>query len=259
MIVTTARKQVDRLKEEAQAYVAHFNGVFIDRQQRSIEDFYREFGEQPLLIVAKDKLILHRDAHAAPFYYHPNAALLRYKQWKKTGHDPFLSVVGLSEGETMIDATLGMGADAVLAQVAVGASGSVTGLEANPYIAFIVKQGFASWSEGDDQFTTSLQNIHVVQTENLTYLKACPPESVDVVYFDPMFEVRMHSPGLAGLKQFASYQSLTEEVVKEAKRVAKHKIVLKNPTSSSLFARLGFSVHYRPHASFQYGIIQKNL
>ncbi|WP_099300987.1 class I SAM-dependent methyltransferase [Bacillus sp. Marseille-P3800] len=157
----------------------------------------------------------------------------------------------------MIDATLGMAADAILAQVAVGASGSVIGLEANPYIAFIVKHGLANWSEGDDQFTRSLQNIHVVQTENVAYLKACQSESVDVVYFDPMFEVRIHSPGLAGLKQFASYQSLTEEVVEEAKRVAKHKIVLKNPTSSSLFARLGFSVHYRPHASFQYGIIQK--
>lgn len=73
-----------------------------------------------------------------------------------------------------------------------------------------------------------------------------------------MFDVRLHSPGIAGLKQFASYQSLTATMVEEAKRVARKKSRFKkNHTKSDLFATLGFSVEKRANASFQYGVIKQ--
>ncbi|AIC94751.1 class I SAM-dependent methyltransferase [Shouchella lehensis] len=257
MIVTTARKQVDRLKEEAMSYLTPLNGTFIDRDDRAIEDFYLEFGEQPLLIVAKDKLILHKQQGAEPFYYHPNGAFLRYKQWRNSGNDPFLAATELHPGDTFIDATLGMGADATMAQLAVGHNGKVVGLEANPYVAFVVGHGLANWRGGDDRFNDALRQINVTNTDNLSYLQNSESKSVDVVYFDPMFDVRLHSPGIAGLKQFASYQSLTATMVEEAKRVARKKVVLKNHTKSDLFATFGFSVEKRANASFQYGIINR--
>ncbi|WDF03694.1 class I SAM-dependent methyltransferase [Shouchella hunanensis] len=257
MIVTTARKQVERLKEEAMSYITPLNGTFIDRNDRSIEDFYLAFGDQPLLVVAKDKLILHKQQGAEPFYYHPNVAFLRYKQWRRSGYDPFLAATELHPGDTFIDATLGMGADATMAQLAVGQKGQVIGLEANAYIAFIVSHGLANWREGDDLFIDALRRINVTKTDSLSFLKKSESKSVDVVYFDPMFDVRLHSPGIAGLKQFASYQSLTATMVEEAKRVARKKVVLKNHTKSDLFATLGFSVEKRANASFQYGVIKQ--
>lgn len=252
MIVTTARKQAQSLEQQAREYANELQASFVNRGDRSLEAITNAFDED-VLIVAKEKLMLYPLEKKTPLVYHPNAAMLRYKQWKKTGHNPFIEVTELKAGETCIDATLGMAADAIIAQLAVGDNGMVIGLEANKEIAFIVEKGLKTWSGADAFFINAMKQINVHQGDSLTYLKDRPDNSAEIVYFDPMFETKIDSPGLAGMRHYASYNQLTAEMVAEAKRVATRAVILKDHVTSSQFAKHGFNVNHRQHAAFQYG------
>ncbi|WP_078391429.1 class I SAM-dependent methyltransferase [Shouchella patagoniensis] len=254
MIVTTARKQAEKLKQTAIHHAQLFQVPFIERGDRSLDTLFREY-QVDVLIVAKNKLALYGLNEETPFFYHPNSSLLRYKQWKKTKYDPFIETAQLSEGDIVIDASLGMGADAVMAQLAVGKSGKVIGLEADHRIATIVAQGLQSWSDADALFIDAMRRIHVKQCNSLHFLKNAADNSADIVYFDPMFETKIDSPGLSGMRKFASYQPLSLEMVQEAKRVARRAVVLKDHYQSQQFKRFEFVVKRRQHAAFQYGLI----
>ncbi|KFZ41674.1 hypothetical protein JS80_15320, partial [Anoxybacillus sp. KU2-6(11)] len=62
--------------------------------------------------------------------------------------------------------------------------------------------------------------------------------------------------GVRGLKQAALYTDLTVEVIEQAKRVARHRIVLKDHWQSSRFHQFGFSVYRRKTAKFHFGTIE---
>ncbi|WP_054712079.1 class I SAM-dependent methyltransferase [Bacillus sp. JCM 19041] len=232
MIVTTARKQAEKLKGVAMHCAQQLQVPFIEREDRSLETLFREY-KMDVLIVAKNKLALYGLNEETPFFYHPNSSLLRYKQWKQTRHDPLIETAQLSEGDVVIDASLGMGADAVMAQLAVGKSGKVIGLEADHRIAVIVAHGLQSWTDADAFFINAMRRVQVKQCDSLHFLKKAADNSADIVYFDPMFETKIDSPGLAGMRKFACYQPLSLEMVQEAKRVARRAVVFKRPLSKS--------------------------
>jgi 16S rRNA G966 N2-methylase RsmD len=255
VIVTTARKQANALKEKAALCAAKLGARFVERQDRSLEALFAAYGED-VCIVGKERQTLYKYNEAVPFFYHPNASFIRYKQWKKTGTDPLIDAAALSTGDEVLDATLGMGADAVMAALAVGRTGTVTGLEASKSIAHIVATGLKEWQEGDEMFLQALRRVNVVNTGSAAYFQHLKDKSVDVVYFDPMFETKVASPGLEGLRHFACSETLTKSVLDEAKRVARRAVVLKGHWQSEQFARFGFTVNRRQHATFQYGVIE---
>ena len=64
----------------------------------------------------------------------------------------------------------------------------------------------------------------------------CPPKSVDVVYFDPMFEVPIEeSPQFKPLRGHLLEGAFTEHILEKAKRVARKRVVVKERTFSSIF------------------------
>ena len=80
---------------------------------------------------------------------------------------------------------------------------------------------------------------------------------MDVVYFDPMFEEALtDSTGINPIRNWAAYTPLTAEVIEEAKRVARKRIVMKNHYHSPLFDQHGFQVIKRPSAKFHFGVIE---
>ncbi|MFZ7944194.1 hypothetical protein ACO1D1_11255 [Neobacillus sp. 19] len=104
-----------------------------------------------------------------------------------------------------------------------------------------------------------MEKITVIQSKALEFLKTQQNDSVDCVYFDPMFEETiLESDGIKGLGQFAIHDDLTEESIIEALRVAKKRVVLKDYYKSQRFERYGFIVNRRKSAKFHFGIIEKN-
>ena len=256
MIVTTTRKKADALAEKARLWSTELTSRFIVRNDASVQDLINAYGED-VLVVGKARETLYPKEGTEPFFYHPNSAMFRVKQFRKTGYDPLVETAELMEGMTFLDCTLGLASDSLVAQIAVGQSGLVTGVEANQMLAYMVRSGLQSWQEGSTEMLAAMRKINVVHKHHSSYLAALPNKSYDVVYFDPMFEQHLSdSTGIRGLKQFACHDDLEEDVLSHAIRVAKKRVVLKDHYQSARFQRFGFSVIRRQHSAFHYAYIQ---
>lgn len=67
MIVTTARKQANALKEKAALCAAKLGARFVKRQDRSLEALFAAYGED-VCIVGKERQTLYKYNEAVPFF-----------------------------------------------------------------------------------------------------------------------------------------------------------------------------------------------
>lgn len=258
MIVTTSRKGADRLEQHARHVAAELRAKYEPRRGRSLKEILDQTGKNMLVQVSSVGLKLYRiDRLDEPFFFHPSSAMFRAKRILHYEHDPFLAATKLSQGMSILDATLGLASDAIIAALCVGAGGKVVGLESVSVLAYIVKHGLQTWESGLDPLDQAMRSIDVYACDHLSYLQECPDRSFDVVYFDPMFETTIEaSTGIAGLKRLANYRSISEEAVLEAKRVARRRVVLKDSSFSSQFTRLGFRPLNHHRSKYWFGVIE---
>ena len=103
----------------------------------------------------------------------------------------------------------------------------------------------------------ALRRIRAVRADHAAYLAAMPDKSVDIVYFDPMFRLPIaESSGLEPLRNVANPAALSEAAVREARRVARRIVVLKENRDSGEFERLGFEwVKPKKTSKIAYGVI----
>lgn len=114
----------------------------------------------------------------------------------------------------------------------------------------------SQYISGQIKVNEALRRINVQRGDHLEYLKAQPDNSVDIVYFDPMFRVPLtDSAAISPLRKFANPAALSAESVAEAVRVARKTVVLKEKALSGEFARLGFTELLRASAKTSYGVI----
>ncbi|MGG1574062.1 class I SAM-dependent methyltransferase [Fictibacillus sp. NRS-1165] len=255
MIVTTAGKFNEQLIEKAEKISRMVNGRLVSRKNQSISSLHTQFNDH-ILMVGKEKLTLHPLGQSEPLFFHPNSSMFRVKQILRGEADPLLSAAALDKGMTLLDCTAGLASDAIVCSLAVGSEGKIVGIEKNRYIAFLVESGLCTWESGLPEMDAAMRRITILNEDHFSYLKKLPDNSFDVVYFDPMFEESIDSPGLKGLKGMASYVPMTEETIKEAKRVATKRIVLKDHFRSSRFEEFGFTVIKRPSSKFHYAVIE---
>lgn len=101
-----------------------------------------------------------------------------------------------------------------------------------------------------------MRRIEVRHSHHLDYLKSLPDRSVDIVYFDPMFrEPIAESASIHPLRHYANGEPLEMESVREAVRVARKTVVMKEARSSGEFERLGFTLPERGKSKITYGVI----
>jgi hypothetical protein len=151
-----------------------------------------------------------------------------------TDRDPFLEAAGLRPGDQVLDATLGLGADALVAAAACGPDGRVVALEASPVLAAWVAEGLKRLG------LAPAGRIEVRAGEHLAALAALPARSFDVVTFDPMFRHARAQPGGFDLvRALADPRPLQPEALAEARRVARRWVVVKDGAPGWDLARLG--------------------
>lgn len=256
MIVTTAGRISEEMTAYAKEVAADLESKFVVRNEVPIYELHNTYNED-VLVAGKNRLAIYPNGTEESFFFHPNSAMFRVKRLMRGEHDPFLQAAQLKEGMKMLDCTLGMASDSIVASYAVGNSGKVTGLEGNRYMAYIMEKGLKQWDAGILEMNEAMKCITVKYTEHLTFLKQCEDSSYDVVYLDPMFEETvLESDGIRGLKYFALYNDIMDETIEEAKRVAKQRVVLKDHFRSSRFEKHNFFVYKRKSAKFHFGIIE---
>ncbi|WP_080845712.1 class I SAM-dependent methyltransferase [Cytobacillus gottheilii] len=260
MLVTTCGRPNEKNIHHAKQTAEELGVQFVPRRKRSILRI-QEQENSDCIVVGKERLELYRQADPEPFFFHPNSAMFRMKRILRDEHDPFLHACNLSEGNSFLDCTLGLAGDSIMASYAVGSSGEVMGIEGNPYLAYIVRNGLLTWRSGVAEMDDAMKRITVKQGYALHILRTLPDNRYDCVYFDPMFEESIDaSEGIKTLKNFAVYEPFTEELINEALRVAKQRVVLKDHFRSEKFLKFDFEVIKRNSAKFHYGIkIKKGI
>lgn len=228
----------------------------VERKKHSIQSL-QQTHRLPVLVVDKQRLEYYPLDEEASFFFHPSSAVFRIKQFDASGHDPLIAIAKLKPGMTVLDCTLGLGADAIVMSHAVGASGQITALESKRETALIVAEGMKHWKEDYPPINEAMCRIEVLQQQHSTYLKALPDDAVDVIYFDPMFEKTVtESTHLNGLRTLADYEQLSSVAVTEAQRVARQRVVVKAHFESELFERFGFERVKRKSSKLHYGVIE---
>lgn len=255
MIVTTSQRAGKDVKTRAAAEAVLLGARYVERGKLSLAKM-TSFHNCPVLLVTEERMELHDLNGASPFFFHPGSAMFRVKRLLNEEPDAFVEACKLRPGMSFLDCTMGPASDSMTASFAVGPKGYVKSIEANPVIARIVKKGLSNWTEGPDELLKAMRRIDVTAADYHAYLQAIPDHSFDVVYFDPMFEETIESTGMMPLRAFASYSDLTIDAVKEAKRIAKCRVVLKDHFRSERFAKFEFEQQIRKTSKFHFGTIE---
>ena len=230
----------------------------VPRGNDSLEEMRAAYGVDAVLVARRGLLTLV--TAEGELFFHPGMAHLRIKNLLLGHGDHLVSALGLTEGMSVLDCTLGTGADAIVESFAVGASGAVTALESNALIVAVIADGLAHATGDNYDMHAAMRRITVHHADALAYLRAQETAGFDVVYFDPMFRRPLHeSAGMNALRVLADMRALTEETIAEACRVARRRVVMKERRESAEFARLGFdTLTGGKYSRIAYGVMELN-
>jgi hypothetical protein len=257
MFVTTAGRTNEHMIEKAKKTASLLGAKYIPRNKKSVLSIQKQ-NESDCIVVGKERLELYRLGAEQPFFFHPNSAMFRIKRLMNHEHDPFAEATRLSAGMSFLDCTLGLASDSIVASFLAGETGKVTGVEGQVFLAYLVETGLTTWDSGLSAMNEAMKRIHVVNDHALNVLRSLPDNSADVVYFDPMFEESiLESDGIKALGEFALHEDIQEEMITEALRVSRQRVVLKDHFRSRRFEKFKFQVLRRKTAKFHFGWIDK--
>ena len=254
--VTTAHKQTPEMVVRALEIAAVLHCVYVERNERSLETLLNNRSLSGLVVVATDKISYVSD-EGEEFFFHPGLSGLRINQLTSGHTDRMIEAMSLEAGDRVLDCTLGLGTDAVVAGHVAGTAGCVVGLECSPVLAYLVGTGLSAYTVKDKNLTEAMRRVQVMRVDHLDYLQNLAAGSFDVIYFDPMFRApRMRSTAINSLRSLADPAPVTGRAVDLAVNAAGKRVVMKERRGSPEFARLGFSViSGGRYAPVKYGVI----
>ncbi|MEW6183320.1 MAG: class I SAM-dependent methyltransferase [Bacillota bacterium] len=291
-MVTTTLRGGPGVGVEALECAAELGAVYVPREGYCIEDLITAYGVQGVLAVGTKRVSLFYVQSGAgrlrtpfpkgeeesgaesdggaeinsgvtvlkEFYFHPGTAKLRIKNVLYGKPDQMVQAMGLRPGDSVLDCTLGLGADAYVAGFVTGPDGRVLGLEKSAVLAAVVGHGLRRWFlEPEPLLQATMRRIEVKAADHLDYLSKAPAGGFDVVYFDPFFGTPVKGAfQVVPLRAIGETSPLTSEAVKEAVRVARRRVVMKERRGGGECARLGFErVVGGRYARVAYGVIEK--
>jgi len=155
---------------------------------------------------------------------------------RPTERDPMLEAAGVRPGDAVLDATLGLGADALVAAGACGPGGRVVACEGSAALAAWVAEGLRRLA------VEAAGRIEVRAGDHAALLAALPAGSFDVVLFDPMFRHARAEPGQFDVvRRLADPRPLQPGTLQAARRVARRWVVVKDGAPGWDLARLGLT------------------
>lgn len=241
MIVTTGFHPSEQTRRHAEELAAQLSAPLVERRQDSLHKLRQKHREEAVLVVTAEGAKLEIPGRQ-PFFFHPNTAAFRIKRLERGDTDTMLAACQIQPGDRVLDATLGLGADAIVFAHAVGPLGRVLGVESEKLIALLVADGLRHWQTDSAPLRNAMRRVEVRCGDHVEVLRAQPDDSFDIVYFDPMFEITVAaSKGIAGIREYANAAALRDEAVSEALRVAKRRVVLKEGRNGRQYERFGFT------------------
>ncbi len=230
--ITTAKRINDTQLKQVKILMGQFKLPFFARDKRSIKTLLARHDLTHLFVVESDHIYLTDGQER--FFWHPNTAILKLKE--QSG-GPLLKALAVRPTDDVLDCTMGLATDALLIANFLNGGGHVTALESNPYIAYLTQHGITS---APYQIIRQLASrITIINCDYRDYLPDLLENSVDVIYFDPMFrQTNNASTGISGLRKLANKAIVTRATIAMARRVARRRIVVKERFNSGVLSVL---------------------
>ena len=213
-VVTTSRRSAanDVILAKTAAQILLL--AFVPRGESSLEQIAADF-RSPFVVTATDGLLqIVEISTGEKLFFHPNMAHLRLKNLRLGLGDRFLSATGLEIGMSILDGTLGLGADSLIAAHCVGDAGRVVALEDNAAVAATVAHALQNFSTDNEPLRAAMRRIKVFAADHFEFLRRLPDNSFDVVYFDPMFRRPLKkSVALSPLRPLSDNRALTAATI----------------------------------------------
>lgn len=236
--VTTARSARPEDVALAHDLAAALPSRVVPRDHRSVEEICAVEDLDGLLIVG-DGEVCWRGPGGGHFWFHPNMAVNRVRPQAGGGaRDPLVKALELQPGHRVLDATLGLGADAIVVSHLVGDAGTVWGIEVSPVLACLVRLGLQQYQH---KLSPAMRRIRVLCGSHTELFQHDEVAAVpwDGIVFDPMYErSRDESHGLDGLRRLACYDRLDAGAIERARELASGWVVVKGRPDEAWFASL---------------------
>ncbi|MFH1538330.1 MAG: class I SAM-dependent methyltransferase, partial [bacterium] len=134
-IVTTTRKERE-LERKAREKAEALGLKFVPRKGKSLDSLFNEYGAKAICVVAAGAPVVR--TRAGKLFFHEGTSGRRIKTETP---DPLARAMGLEGGEKILDCTLGLACDALVAAAHAGDGGEVVGLERNLLLHTLVSDG----------------------------------------------------------------------------------------------------------------------
>jgi 16S rRNA (guanine1516-N2)-methyltransferase len=244
LAITTSLRPSAAEEEEARAAAARHGLPYAPRGGRGLDATLGAARADAALVLSRTAAILVAPGGEARRWSSGMGALRakRLRAFAAPGgagpaaadRDPFLEAAALREGDAVLDCTLGLGADALVAATAVGGNGRVVGVEGSPILAAWVAEGLRRLPD------EAAARIEVRAGDHAAILDALPERSFDVVVFDPMFRHARSEPGGFDLvRRLADARPLSAPTLARARRVARRCVIVKDGAPGWDLVRLG--------------------
>lgn len=256
--VTTTRDKDDLLKDKAEKIARELNIPYIKRDNLSIEKTIIKEKLDYLMVVEKNNIVIK--GIDSTLFWHPNMTELKIKSIKDGNKESMIEAADLKKGDRILDCTLGFAGDSIIFASVVSDTGRVVGTEVDKYIAYLTKDGLENYDEVNPETKKYMKSIEVINKSYEEYLSKQEANSFDVVYFDPMFkEPNKKSSSINSFRAFADHEGLTKEIIEEALRVCKRRIVIKERFGFNDLEKLGVEKYYgsSKRGGIVYGVIEK--
>jgi hypothetical protein len=242
--VTTPLSPSPPEEAAARQAAARWGLPFVERGRGALEEARRRAGAEGMLVLSRREARLAIGEGSTA--WSPGMGALRAKRVARQlaqgappnppDRDPFFEAADIRPGDAVLDCTLGLAADALVAAVAAGPSGRVVGIEGSPVLAAWVGEGLARSA------LPAAARIEVRAGDHAGLLAALPDRAFDVVCFDPMFRhARAEPGGFDVVRALADARPLAAEAVAQARRVARRWVLVKDGAPGWDLARLGLT------------------
>ena len=210
---------------------------FVPRGDRPLPEVAAEAGAEALAVLGAVRVSLFLDGEERR--WSPGMGVLRarrFREGERDTRDAFLEAAALRPGDSVLDCTLGLCADALVASAAVGPPGGVLGLESSPPLALLAEEGLRRLRD------EAAGRIQVRCADAAALLPTLPSRTFDVVVFDPIFRhPRAQARDFDLVRRLGNPRPLAPEVLAEARRVARRAVLVKDGTPGWDLARLGLA------------------
>ena len=267
-ILTTAQKSNEAIQEEAKALASSMHMTYIKRGKTSIPALFSKYQCEYIAVLAGSGLTIHFPENQQ-HTFHLSMAQLRILRLQRGEGDHLINSVQTilnanhplgKEEFSFLDCTIGLGSDSIVVSYAFPQA-KIKGLEGSLPIWLATSYGLAHYSHNVKSVTDALRRIEVSHDTFETYVPNLPDDSIDIIYFDPMFEVPVEeSPQFKPLRGHTMESHIDDKIMEEAMRVASCGVIIKERPFSSVFQK------YPPHkwvggkySRIGYGVYMKEL